>query len=61
MDYFALGVQLPSVCGLFIFKDTEPSPLQDFLSVRQQGGHDFLASRGPSCRSVTVYLRTCGR
>ena len=25
------------VCWLFIFKDTEPSPLQDFFSVRQQG------------------------
>ena len=27
-----------SVCWLFIFKDTEPSPLQDSFSVRQQGG-----------------------
>jgi hypothetical protein len=27
------------VCWLFIFKDTEPSPLQDSSSVRQQGGH----------------------
>ena len=26
------------VCWLFIFKDTEPSPLQDSSSVRQQGG-----------------------
>ena len=26
------------VCWLFIFKDTEPSPLQDSFSVRQQGG-----------------------
>ena len=25
------------VCWLFIFKDTEPSPLQDSFSVRQQG------------------------
>ena len=26
------------MCWLFIFKDTEPSPLQDSFSVRQQGG-----------------------
>ena len=26
-----------SVCWLFIFKDTEPSPLRDSFSVRQQG------------------------
>ena len=26
------------MCWLFIFKDTEPSPLQDSSSVRQQGG-----------------------
>ena len=31
------------VCGLFILKDTEPSPLQDSSSVRQQGG---LPGRG---------------
>ena len=29
---------MDSVCWLFIFKDTEPSPLQDSFSVRQQGG-----------------------
>ena len=28
-----------SVCWLFSFKDTEPSPLQDSSSVRQQGGY----------------------
>ena len=26
------------MCWLFVFKDTEPSPLQDFSSVRQKGG-----------------------
>ena len=26
------------MCWLFIFKDTEPSPLRDSSSVRQQGG-----------------------
>jgi hypothetical protein len=34
------------VCWLFIFKDTEPSPLQDSSSVRQQG-----ALPGPPPRS----------
>jgi hypothetical protein len=31
-------IQGQCVCWLFIFKDTEPSPLQDSFSVRQQGG-----------------------
>ena len=34
------------VCWLFIFKDTEPSPLQDSFSVRQQGG---LPGPPPRC------------
>ena len=38
------------VCWLFIFKDTEPSPLQDSFSVRQQGGLPGPPPRSPSSR-----------
>ena len=38
------------MCWLFIFKDTEPSPLQDSSSVRQQGGLPGPPPRSPSPR-----------
>ena len=38
------------VCWLFIFKDTEPSPLQDSSSVRQQGGLPGPPPRSPPSR-----------
>ena len=38
------------VCWLFIFKDTEPSPLQDSSSVRQQGGLPGPPPRSPPPR-----------
>ena len=34
----------------FIFKDTEPSPLQDSFSVRQQGGLPGPPPRSPRSR-----------
>ena len=40
------------MCWLFIFKDTEPSPLQDSSSVRQQGGR---------VRVGCLFLRTPSR
>ena len=39
-----------SVCWLFIFKDTEPSPLRDSFRVRQQGGLPGPPPRSPSPR-----------
>ena len=38
------------MCWLFIFKDTEPSPLQDSSSVRQQGGLPGPPPRSPRPR-----------
>ncbi len=38
------------VCWLFIFKGTEPSPLQDSFSVRQQSGLPGPPPRNPSSR-----------
>ena len=35
------------VCWLFILQDTEPSPLQDSFSVRQQGGLPGPPPRSP--------------
>jgi hypothetical protein len=33
------AADIQCVCWLFILKDTEPSPLRDSFSVRQQGGY----------------------
>jgi len=38
------------VCWLFIFEDTEPSPLRDSFSVRQQGGLPGPPPRSPPPR-----------
>ena len=43
-------VNVTSVFWWFIFKDTEPSPLQDSSSVRQQGGLPGPPPRSPSPR-----------
>ena len=40
------------VCWLFIFKDTEPCPLQDSFSVRQQGGLPGPPPRVPHPESI---------
>ncbi len=54
------------MCWLFIFKDTEPSPLQDSFSVLQQEGLPGPPPRSPSPRihlrpvltSVCVFITT---
>ena len=43
-------VTVTGVCWLFIFKDTEQSPLQDSSSVRQQGGLPGPPPRSPRPR-----------
>ena len=49
------------VCWLFIFKDTEPSPLQDALSVRQQGGLPAPPPVVPDPESIDAQAAYRGR
>ena len=48
-------VNVTSVFWWFIFKDTEPSPLQDSSSMRQQGGLPGPPPRSPPSR---IHRRT---
>ena len=48
-------------CWLFIFKDTEPSPLQDSFSVRQQGGLPGPPPVVPDPKSIDAQAAYRGR
>ncbi len=49
------------VCWLFILKDTEPSPLQDSSSVRQQGGLPGPPPVVPDPESIAAQAAYRGR
>ncbi len=57
--HYTESVLCVCVCWLFIFKDTEPSPLQDSSSVRQQGGLRGPPPVVPDTESLAAQVCVC--